>query len=67
MGNSKVSVIIRTKNEERWIGHCLKRIHKQNYDNYEVILVDSYSQDNTVQKAQRNGIDKLVKIRDYRN
>ena len=44
----------------------MKRIHKQNYDNYEIILVDSYSEDNTVDKAERNGIDKLVKIKDYR-
>ena len=61
-----VSIIIRTKNEERWIGHCLKRIHSQNYDNYEIILVDSNSEDNTVEKAKRIGIDKIVKIKDYR-
>ena len=66
MSKSKVSIIIRTKNEERWIGHCLKRIHSQNYENYEIILVDSESEDNTVEKAQRIGIDKLVKIKNYR-
>jgi glycosyltransferase involved in cell wall biosynthesis len=66
MSKSKVSIIIRTKNEERWIGHCLKRIHSQNYENYEIILVDSDSEDNTVEKAQRIGIDKLVKIKNYR-
>ena len=66
MKKVKVSIIIRTKNEERWIGHCLKRIHSQNYKNYEIILVDSYSDDNTVEKAQRHGIDKLVKIKNYK-
>ena len=62
MNPPKISIIIRTKNEERWIGHCLKRIHLQNYSNYEIVLVDSCSEDNTVKKAKRNGIDKLVKI-----
>ena len=66
MSKSKVSIIIRTKNEERWIGHCLKRIHNQNYENHEIILVDSDSEDNTVEKAQRIGIDKLVEIKNYR-
>ena len=66
MNKVKVSIIIRTKNEERWIGHCLKRIHSQNYKNYEIVLVDSYSDDNTVEKAQRYGIDKLVKIKNYK-
>ncbi|MAV63588.1 MAG: hypothetical protein CMG00_00180 [Candidatus Marinimicrobia bacterium] len=66
MKEPKVSIIIRTKNEERWIGHCLKRIHSQNYSNYEVILVDSYSEDNTVEKAKRNKIDKLIKVKNYK-
>jgi len=31
-----VSIIIRTKNEERWISYCLKSILKQSYDNFEI-------------------------------
>ena len=30
MDQDLVSIIIRTKNEERWISHCLESIHKQN-------------------------------------
>ncbi len=62
----KVSIIIRTKNEERWISHCIKRIHTQTYKNYEIILVDSLSTDNTVNKAKKNKIDKLVEIKNYK-
>ena len=62
----KVSIIIRTKNEERWIGHCLKRIHSQTYKNYEIILVDSLSTDNTVNKAKKNKIDVLIEIKEYK-
>ena len=66
MKRDLVSIIIRTKNEERWIGLCLKRIKDQNYKNHEIILVDSSSIDKTVEKAKRNGIDKLVNISDYK-
>ena len=38
-----VSIIIRTKNEERWIDHCLSAIESQNMSNYEIILVDDFS------------------------
>ena len=58
----KVSIIIRSKNEEKWIGLCLSMIYQQNYDNFEVILVDNNSTDKTVQKAKQWPI-KLIKIK----
>ena len=66
MKNSLISIIIRTKNEERWIGLCIEQIKKQQYTNYEIILVDSISNDKTVEKARRHGIDKLVTIKNYK-
>ena len=48
----KVSIIIRSKNEEKWIGLCLSMIYKQTYQNFEVILVDNNSTDKTIQKAK---------------
>ena len=65
MKNPKVSIIIRTKNEERWIGSCLKAIHKQTYQNYEIILVDNESTDSTVRRAREFEIIKIVTISDY--
>jgi rhamnosyltransferase len=53
MNIPKDSIIVRTKNEERWIDACLSSIYKQNYDNYEVILVDNDSADGTVAKASK--------------
>ena len=50
MKSKKVSIIIRTKNEERWIGRCLESIFKQNYKNFEVIIVDNESTDKTLEK-----------------
>ena len=50
MTQELVSIIIRTKNEERWISQCLDAIFKQTYKNFEIILVDNYSNDKTVEK-----------------
>ena len=51
--NGKASIIVRTKNEERWIGQCLSAIEKQSYKNKEIILVDNDSTDKTVQIASK--------------
>ena len=37
---SPLSVVIRTKNEEDWIKHCLQALEKQVHPIKEVILVD---------------------------
>ena len=60
----KVSIIIRTKNEERWIEQCLKKIFDQNYDNFEVILVDNNSKDKTLERAKKYPI-KVIKINKF--
>ena len=49
--NKKVSIIIRTFNEERWIAPCLKSIFNQTYNNLEVVIVDNRSTDKTVEQA----------------
>lgn len=48
MNNPKVAFVIRTKNEERWIGEVLQRIFSQTYENIEVVVVDSGSTDRTL-------------------
>ena len=48
MIKNKASLIIRTKNEERWIKPCLDKIFQQDYKNHEVIIVDNKSTDNTL-------------------
>jgi CMP-N-acetylneuraminic acid synthetase/GT2 family glycosyltransferase len=58
------SIIIRTKNEERWISSCLRSVYSQTYTNFEVILVDNNSTDRTVEKAKKFPI-KLVTIEDF--
>ena len=58
----KISIIVRTKNEERWIGHCLAMIYQQDYKNFEVILVDNVSTDHTLQVAKRFPLNAIINI-----
>ena len=44
---SDVSVIIRTKNEERWIGHTIQSVIDQ-LEKPEIIVIDNNSQDKTL-------------------
>lgn len=59
------SIIIRTHNEERWIGACLSSVFKQQYCNFEVVLVDNESTDRTLEKAKQFPIEKIVTCPDY--
>lgn len=43
----KISVIIPARNEEKNIGHCLTHLFKENYPNFEIIVVDDRSTDRT--------------------
>jgi glycosyltransferase involved in cell wall biosynthesis len=62
-GNTpKVSIIIRTFNEERWIAHCLGMIFDQEFNDFEVILVDNNSTDHTVELAKRYPISTHITI-----
>ena len=49
----KVSIIIRSKNEESWIKHCLIALKKQTYQDFEIILVDNNSEDFTIKLAKK--------------
>lgn len=49
---TKVSILIRTKNEEKHIGQTLSVIFSQTYKNLEVLIVDSGSTDRTLEIAR---------------
>ena len=61
-----ISIIIRTKNEERWITPCLMGVFKQDYKDFEVILVDNVSTDKTIEKALQFNITKVITCEDFR-
>ena len=55
-----VSIIIRGKNEEDWLGLCLKSIHEQTFKDFEVIYVDNESDDASIQIAKEYDVDKIT-------
>ena len=56
MEKNLISIIIRTKNEERWISKCLKKIYKQTYKNFEIIIIDNNSDDKTIKKMKPGSV-----------
>lgn len=59
--DNKISVVIRTYNEEKHIGEVLESLKNQIYKNYEIVIVDSGSTDGTV-KILKEFDTKLVFI-----
>jgi len=64
MNEKLVSIIIRTKNEEKWISGCLRSVFRQSYKNIEVIIVDNESTDRTVIKAKEFPV-KVITIQEF--
>lgn len=62
---SRVSIIIRTKNEERWITQVLRGIAEQDQKNFEIIVVDNESSDKTLEKARKFGVKKVITCTQY--
>lgn len=63
--STKVSVIIRTKNEETLISQCLGAVFAQSHNNIEVIIVDNMSTDATIMRVQKHDV-KVVMIEEFR-
>jgi rhamnosyltransferase len=57
----KISIVVRAYNEEKHLPKLLKALDQQTLREFEVILVDSGSQDETVKIAKQNGA-KIVSI-----
>jgi len=63
---NKVSIIVRSKNESRWIAACLRAVRNQLFEgSIEIILVDNCSDDLTTQIALEY-VDRIINIYDYR-
>lgn len=60
-----VSIIVRTKNEERWINLHLRSLFNQSYKNFEVIIVDNNSDDSTLEIVNRYKC-KVVELENFK-
>ena len=57
----ETSIVIRTFNEEKHIGNLLSAIASQTYKNYEIVIVDSGSTDDTLSIAEKFPV-RIIKI-----
>ncbi|MFC2154072.1 glycosyltransferase [Candidatus Altiarchaeota archaeon] len=53
----KASIVIRSKDEEKFLGRTLEKVFEQTYKDFEVILVDSGSTDKTLSIASSHDVD----------
>jgi len=63
----KIVIISPTYNSEKYINNCIESVVSQDYDNYEMIVIDDASTDNTYNIAKRWESDKIKVIRNEEN
>jgi glycosyltransferase involved in cell wall biosynthesis len=59
----KASVILTVKNQERTIGRAIESVLKIDYPDYEIIVVDGGSDDQTLDVAKNHGV-KIIQTKD---
>ena len=52
LNNVKVSVLIANYNNEKYINKCISSLLEQTYKNLEIIFIDDYSNDNSLEKVK---------------
>lgn len=58
----RISIIIPTRNRVEDLLDCLKSLKRINYPNYEIIVIDDYSEDNTIFHVQNQYPDVILVI-----
>ncbi len=62
-GSTLISIIIPTYNAERFILNTINSIKAQTYENWEIIVIDDCSSDNTLQIVKgQQVIDRRIRI-----
>ena len=62
---TKISVIIRTFNEARWINYCITSLEKQTVKPDEIIVVDNGSTDGTIHILKNIKNIKVLNFKKY--
>ena len=61
MKNNFISILITNYNKQKFLDKCLDSIYKQSYNNYEIILFDDCSKDNSLDIIKKYKKVKLIK------
>ena len=61
-----VSIIIRGKNEAKWLKILLRELKKQTIQNFEIIFCDNNSEDNSLDILKKNKVKKILRFKEYR-
>lgn len=61
-----VSIIIRGKNEAKWLKILLSELKKQTIQNFEIIFCDNNSEDNTIDILKKYNVKKILKFKEYK-
>lgn len=59
--NKKVSVLIVNYNNSIYLERCIRSVKCQNYKNIEIIVVDDYSTDNSLEILKKEKKINLIK------
>ncbi len=65
--NPEISVIIPAYNCEQYINKAIESVLKQTFNNFEIIVIDDGSQDNTYQIANSYKDERISIIRNQQN
>ena len=65
MDEALVSIVIPTHNSEKTLSLCLESIKRQTYRNIEIIIIDSFSTDRTIEIARSYGA-RITQVRGER-
>lgn len=60
----RFSIVVCTKNSERFVNECLLSLSRQKYKDFEVVVIDAYSEDGTIKIVER--YKKKLKMRIYK-
>ncbi len=58
----KYSIIVPTYNSEKYIERCINSLYIQNYNNFELIVIDNNSIDRTIELVEQNMIHSKCKV-----